>query len=120
MNENFFSQFKNIFIQLFGYLAIATMLSIVKILFIKEDGSIWSKVQKFTASIIFSVIVGFILDGFNIGTNMKYAVVGAATLIADKLILFWVEDGLSYVKTFLSTLLSNFSKTKKENNDGTV
>jgi len=118
MNESFLTHLKAIFTQVFGYLAIAVMLSIIKLAFIKEDGSIWSKIQKFTASIIFAMIVGFILDGFDITTNIKYAVVGAATLIADKLIIFWVEGGLEYVKTFLSTLLTNFTKNKQNDSNG--
>lgn len=100
--------------QLLGYLGFASIISIIKVPYIKEQGSIWNKIGKFTASIFFGVIIGFLINDMDISEKFKYAIVGGATLISEKIVLYWVENGLSYFKDFLISIIKKGDKNANQ------
>lgn len=107
---NLLNNIKDIFEQLLGYMVVATSSSLIKVFYIKEEGSVWSKIGKFVSAILFGTAVGFLIGDINIGEKVKYSIVGAATLISDKLINYWVDHGVEYFKGILDKI---FNKTSE-------
>ena len=61
---NLLNNIKDIFEQLLGYMVVATSSSLIKVFYIKEEGSVWSKIGKFVSAILFGLLIIFIYNQY--------------------------------------------------------
>lgn len=99
-------------------LGVATGASIVRVIFVPQEGSAWDKVLKFSGSILFGSMVGVLIRHTETqGFLFKYVdyIVAATTLTANEIITTWVRRTINIVIVYFENKLTS---TKKEEDKG--
>ena len=98
-------------------LGIAGGASVVRSIFVPQEGSAWDKFLKFGGSVIFGAMVGVLIrhtetDGF----LLKYVdyIIAASTLLANEIVTSLVKRGISRVWDYIDSFLN---RNRKEGGD---
>ena len=102
-------------------LGIAGSASVVRSIFVPQEGSAWDKFLKFSGSVLFGAMVGILIR--HTGTSgllLKYVdyIVAGATLAANEIVTTWVKRTVNVVIVFFETKLkASETKKRKETKD---
>lgn len=99
-------------------LGIAGSASVVRSIFVPQEGSAWDKFLKFFGSVLFGAMVGILIRHTETGGYLlKYVdyIVAGATLAANEIVTTWVRRTVNVFIVFIETKFKTAeSKKRKE------
>lgn len=96
---------------------VATGASIIRVIFVPQEGSAWDKGLKFLGSILFGSMVGILIRHTETqGFLFKYVdyIVAATTLTANEIITTWVRRTINIVIVYFENKLTSAAKKAEE------
>lgn len=94
---------------------ISYLMGFVKAIFIKEEGSAYSKILKFFGSSTFGIIIGFITSKFTVEQGWVLGITSGSTLLADQIITYIDKFGLKGLIIYLKDKIKNIPVSTPEN-----
>lgn len=103
-------------------LGIAGSASVVRAIFVPQEGTAWDKFLKFSGSVLFGAMVGILIRHTETsGFMLKYVdyIVAGATLAANEIVTTWVKRTVNVVIVYFENRLKTTEpKKRKESKDG--